>query len=98
MLKLTPLALAGALLALPSLAAPALAGNSVTIVQFGDVNTVRGEQNGHRNDARVVQQGRDNWFAARQNGAVNHAEIGQDGRQNHADLNQRRWSSRYWRY
>ena len=82
--------MAGAALlsAVPVLATPAFAENSATIVQFGDVNTVRGDQDGRRNRLQLVQQGRDNWTNARQRGVRNHAEIGQDGRYNRADFYQ----------
>ena len=94
MKTLASLMIGAAIFAAPVLATPALADNSATIVQFGDVNTVRGEQDGHRNGLQVVQQGRDNWIWARQRGPRNHAEIGQDGRYNRADFYQhdyRRW-------
>ena len=72
-------------------AAPALAGNSIDVIQQGGgINTIDARQSGRDNEFASSQDGFANGLKLRQRGRNNDAEAFQNGLFNEVDVKQRR--------
>ncbi len=71
-------------------AAPALAGNSIDVIQQGGgINTIDADQRGRDNEFASSQDGFDNLLKLKQRGRNNDAEAFQNGTFNEVQLDQR---------